>query len=250
VGFLRIFFIFDCFESASQIANGERSRRSAESGLVNKLRQLKTHGKCTEKIATRERSVVRTIALPTSALRKRSRCYWKTRSNVKGQHAPTRNNQRQKYLEKNTQKVHLLLRILAVVGRYGPHLIIVMTFVTQNNLKRFSNFRPSAWILPPGVSDHLSQSRYYYRVKLHPAPVQATDRQAKLKLRLFYKGSFSTETEVLNRPISLTSQLKNGVRSVSVSVSSSSIFSRYRLSRGDLDSECGQNKVKALYIYI
>ena len=68
-----------------------------------------------------------TFALPTAALRKRSRCYWKTRSNVKGQHAPTRNNQRQKYMEKN----HILLRILAVIGRYGPHLMIVMIFVTQ-----------------------------------------------------------------------------------------------------------------------
>ena len=27
---------------------------------------------------------------------------------------------------------HLLLRILAVIGRYGPHLMIVI-FVTQNN---------------------------------------------------------------------------------------------------------------------
>ena len=38
-----------------------------------------------------------TTALPTSAL-KRSRCYWETWSNVKGQRAPTRNNQRQKYM--------------------------------------------------------------------------------------------------------------------------------------------------------
>ena len=66
------------------------------SGLVNKLRQLKTNGKYTEKIAIWERWVVSAIALPTSAPRKRSRCYWETRSNVKGQHAPTRNNQRQK----------------------------------------------------------------------------------------------------------------------------------------------------------
>ena len=29
------------------------------------------------------------IVLPESALRKRSRCYWETRSNIKGQHAPT-----------------------------------------------------------------------------------------------------------------------------------------------------------------
>ena len=76
-----------------------------------------------------ERWVVSTIALPTSALRKRSRCYWKTRSNVKGQHAPTRNNQRRICMK----KAHLLLRTLAVIGRYGPHLTIVMLFVTQNN---------------------------------------------------------------------------------------------------------------------
>ena len=31
------------------------------------------------------------------------------------------------------EKNHLLLRILAVMGRYGPHLMIVMIFVTQNN---------------------------------------------------------------------------------------------------------------------
>ncbi len=63
-------------------------------------------------------------------IRKRSHCYWETRSNVKGQHEPTRtDNQRQKYMN----KIHLLLRILAVIGRYGSHLMIVMIFVTQNN---------------------------------------------------------------------------------------------------------------------
>ena len=44
---------------------------------------------------------------------------------------PTRNNQRQKYMGKN----RLLLRILAVIGRFGPHLTIVMILVTQNNFK-------------------------------------------------------------------------------------------------------------------
>ena len=45
---------------------------------------------------------------------------------------PTRtDNQRQKY----TEKTHLLLRILVVIGRFGPHLTIVMIFVTQNNFK-------------------------------------------------------------------------------------------------------------------
>ena len=85
-----------------------------------------------------------TIVLPKSALRKSSRCYWETRSNVKGQYAPTRtDNQRQKYMK----KIHLLLRILAVIGRYGSHLLIVMIFVPQKYLlKRDRNFRPS-WIL-------------------------------------------------------------------------------------------------------
>ena len=31
------------------------------------------------------------------------------------------------------EKNHLLLRISTVIGRYGPHLMIVMIFVTQNN---------------------------------------------------------------------------------------------------------------------
>ena len=97
-----------------------------------------------EKIAIWECWVVSTIALPTLALRKCSRCYWETRSNVKGQHVPTRNNQRQKYMK----ETHLFLQILAVIGRYGPHLMIVMIFVTQNNFKWSRNFRPSPWILP------------------------------------------------------------------------------------------------------
>ena len=33
------------------------------------------------------------------------------------------------------EKTHLLWRILAVIGRYGPHLMIVMIFVTQNNIR-------------------------------------------------------------------------------------------------------------------
>ena len=71
----------------------------------------------------------------------RSRCYWETRSNVKGQHAPPRtDNQRQKYMK----KTHLLLRILAVMGRYGPHLMIVVISVTQNSFKN-----------GPGISDRL-----------------------------------------------------------------------------------------------
>ena len=46
------------------------------------------------------------------------------------------------------KKYHLLLRILPVISRYGSHLMIVIIFVTQNNLKRSRNFRPSPWILP------------------------------------------------------------------------------------------------------
>ena len=76
-----------------------------------------------EKIAVWEHWVMSTIALPKLVLRK-------TRSNVKGQHALTRtDNQRQKYMK----NPHLLLRILAVIGRYGSHLMIVMIFVTKNN---------------------------------------------------------------------------------------------------------------------
>ena len=44
---------------------------------------------------------------------------------VKGQYAPTQtDNQRQKYMGEN----HILLRILAVISRYGSFLMIVMIF--------------------------------------------------------------------------------------------------------------------------
>ena len=63
-------------------------------------------------------------------IRKHSQCYWETRSTIKGQQEPTRtDNQSQKYMKKN----RLLLWILAVISRYGSHLMIVMIFVTQNN---------------------------------------------------------------------------------------------------------------------
>ena len=79
--------------------------------------------------------------LPKLALRKRSCCYWETRSNVKGQHSPTRtDNQRQKYMK----KTHLLLLILAVIDGYGSHLMVVMIFVTQNNILK-----------GPGISNRL-----------------------------------------------------------------------------------------------
>ena len=96
------------------------------------LRRFSREYDCLAKIGTKE-------------LRKRSRCYWEIRSNVKGQHAPTQtDNQRQKYMKQN----HLLLQILAVIGRCGSHLMIVMIFVTHINLKRSRNFRLSPWILP------------------------------------------------------------------------------------------------------
>ena len=85
--------------------------------------------KCSLRTFSREYDCLAKIGL-----RKRLHCYWETRSNVKlkGQHVPTgTDNQRQKYMK----KTHLLLRILAVIGIYGSHLMIVnvMIFVTQNN---------------------------------------------------------------------------------------------------------------------
>ena len=50
-------------------------------------------------------------------------------------------NQTKVFEEKNT---HLMLRILAVISRFGPHLTIVMIFVNQNNFKN-----------GPGISDRL-----------------------------------------------------------------------------------------------
>jgi len=41
--------------------------------------------------------------------------------------------EKRKKEEKKKKEYHLLLRILAVIGRYGSHLMIVMIFVTQNN---------------------------------------------------------------------------------------------------------------------
>ena len=45
-----------------------------------------------------------TIVLPKSALRKRSRCYWETRSNVKEQHAPTRTDNQSQNMKKEKKK--------------------------------------------------------------------------------------------------------------------------------------------------
>ena len=101
------------------MANEAPTKCCLVSGLVKQAAAIKKHEKCTEKIAIWEPRVVSTvIVLPKSALRERSRCYWKTSSNVKGQHAPTRS-------DKDS--------ILAVIGSYGSHLMIVIIFVTQNN---------------------------------------------------------------------------------------------------------------------
>ena len=62
-------------------------------------------------------------------IRKRSHCYWETRSKGNTDELTRTDNQRQKYVK----KTHLLLQILAVIGRYGSHLMIVMIFVTLNN---------------------------------------------------------------------------------------------------------------------
>ena len=52
--------------------------------------------------------------------------------------------ERKKRRKKRRRKTHLLLRLLAVLSRDGPHLTTVMIFVTQNNFKN-----------GPGISDHL-----------------------------------------------------------------------------------------------
>ena len=41
---------------------------------------------------------------------------------------------------KNYEKNHLLLQILAVLSRYGPHLMIVMIFVTKITFKMVQEF--------------------------------------------------------------------------------------------------------------
>ena len=90
--------------------------------LLNKLRQLKNMENVWKKLQSEnDESWVRLS------------CQNQIHVNVKGQHAPTgtdsdSDNQKQKY----TKKL-ILLQILAVIGRYGSHLIIVMIFVTQNN---------------------------------------------------------------------------------------------------------------------
>ena len=73
------------------------------------------------------------------------------------------------------EKNHLLLQITAVIGRYGPHLMIVMIFVTQNNLKRSRNFQLFPWILPFSVISfwifvltHLELTLYWNEIKMLP----------------------------------------------------------------------------------
>ena len=97
------------------------------------------------KIAIWERWVASTIVLPKSALRKRSRCYWETSQTSKGN--MSKGNMRLLELtikDKKIWKTHLLLRILAVIGRYGSHLMIVRIFLTSNN-----------FLNGPGISDRL-----------------------------------------------------------------------------------------------
>ena len=60
------------------------------------------------------------------------------------------------------KKITFLLQISAVIGRCGPHLMIVMIFVTQSNLKRSRNFRPSPWILP---------AAFWQRHPIKPRPI-------------------------------------------------------------------------------
>ena len=53
-------------------------------------------------------------------------------------------------------------RILAVIGRYGPHLMIVMIFVTQNNFKN-----------GPGISDRLLGFYQSYAQLFHLGSLQS-----------------------------------------------------------------------------
>ena len=115
------------------------------SGLVKQATAIKNHGKCTE---IWERWVVNTIALPTSAPRKRSRWYWETRSNVKGEATRCADWNNQTKIFGRKKKTHLLLRILAVISRFGPYLTVVMIFVTQNNFKNGPVIPDCLWILP------------------------------------------------------------------------------------------------------
>ena len=73
-------------------------------------------------------------------VRKRSHCYWETRSNVKGQHAPTRSdNQRQKYM-KNNNKNSPFVADFGCNRRYGSHLMIAMIFVAKITFKTVQEF--------------------------------------------------------------------------------------------------------------
>ena len=56
------------------------------------------------------------------------------------------------------KKSNLSLRILAVIGRFGPHLTIVVTFMTQNNFKN-----------GPGISDRILG---FYRRPNHAAAAE------------------------------------------------------------------------------
>ena len=80
-------FVFDCFESPSVTdcrRNGERSWRSAAtevSGLVKQATSIKNRGKWTEKNCKLRTFTREYDYLSKIGTRKRSRCYWETRSN-------------------------------------------------------------------------------------------------------------------------------------------------------------------------
>ena len=84
------------------------------------LRTLSHEYDCLSKISTKEMFTLLHLQ------GKKVKCQWQaTCADSKQSNFP-----RQKY---NMKKTHLLLQILAVISRYGSHLMIVMIFVTQNN---------------------------------------------------------------------------------------------------------------------
>ena len=128
-----------------QMANSKPTKCCLVSSLVNKLRQLKTHGKCTEKncnLRTLSREYqhrhLGSVHVDTGKLSQMSKGNMHRLETIKAKIFEKKQTNKQK------QKTHLLLRILAVISRFGTHLTIVMIFVTQNNFKN-----------GPGISDRL-----------------------------------------------------------------------------------------------
>ena len=74
--------------------------------------------------------------------------------------------------KKKGKKLTCLLRILAVIGRYGPHLMIVI-FVTQNN---FQN--------GPGISDRLLGFYPTFLLAVYSPPGRSPEK-AELHLLLY-----------------------------------------------------------------